>query len=660
MYKSNKRGALTMAVLGALLTAAGAESAHAQAIESNGSLGALVIPDGAKVTVDTINRTLSWAGGGFVGRSLAYNGGAVTVFDFTDISIGAGVAFNILPPPVGIPCFVDPAQSPPAPPLAIVGTGNATIASGISVAPLRGPVAGAGAGGSRSSGGDGRSGGLGGGGGTGGVSFGYDLQNDIDNNGHIGDESQYGRQGRTWDGQVGFGQGNSTVGVGGTPGGGGEPGDKGMGVLGGLNDYDAGSRGVNGTKGRTGSNGDNGTGASNTADATLFVLVAGSGGGSGGSGGGGGGGGAASGGGGGLGKEDYTYTVGDPPHQVVTNVWGGDGGYGGSGGRGGYGGAGGQGGSGGGALYIGVRGRLTLGADVAFSADGGNGMLGESGALGYSGGRGRGRAGYAGEIVDEVQGGRGGDGGNGGDGGDGGNGGNGAGGAGGTIMFSSSLLRGTRQASFSAAGGEGADAGQILLAANNAISSPSLQNGEQFGLFLGERAANAFLYSALATPYLPDVFGGPNVAGTVSDLFDFEGKTELTALKNALPAGLFSLAFASEDSPFIGFDELFVCNLSDSVISGLELTIDGVGAGTVDPLAPGESWTTLVPDGGTQGIVGFGVPGSTYSIINTAGLGPDFIVGGATVPEPASLALLGVGLACLLTSKCQRNNPGRK
>ncbi len=221
-------------------------------------------------------------------------------------------------------------------------------------------------------------------------------------------------------------------------------------------------------------------------------------------------------------------------------------------------------------------------------------------------------------------------------------GGSGGGGSGGTIFLSASLLNGVNQATFSAAGGNGAGAGRILLAANNSFTSPTLSNGEGLGTFTGERTTNAFLTSAAATPYLPDTLGGPAAAGLVTDAAGFEGQSQLDILKATISG--FPLSFASLDSPFVGFDELFVSNLSSAPIQNLGLTINGIGTTAIGTLGPGESWTTLVPDGQTQGIVAVtsAIGGQTF---DTSGLGSNVIVG---VPEPSTVVLLAIAAASLI------------
>jgi hypothetical protein len=143
---------------------------------------------------------------------------------------------------------------------------------------------------------------------------------------------------------------------------------------------------------------------------------------------------------------------------------------------------------------------MTLGPSDNFSANGGNGVTGTSGGNGQPV-----NSGQNGQSNGGVE--LGGNGGKGGSGGNGGFGGSGGGGSGGTIFISASLLSGMDQASLSASGGSGAGAGRILLAANNAFSSPTLSHGEGLGTFTGERATNSFLTSAAATPYLPDTVG---------------------------------------------------------------------------------------------------------------------------------------------------------
>jgi hypothetical protein len=164
------------------------------------------------------------------------------------------------------------------------------------------------------------------------------------------------------------------------------------------------------------------------------------------------------------------------------------------------------------------------------------------------------------------------------------------------------------------------------LAANNSFTSPTLPNGERLGESSGPQAASSFLTSAAATPYLPDTIGGPAVAGLVSESSGFEGQSQLDTLEATLPANVYPLSFAGIDSSFIGFDELFVSNLSSNPIPGVGLTISGVGAVSIGTLSPGQSWTTLVPDGQTQGLVTVTTSYSTQQL-DTKGLGSQFILG---------------------------------
>ena len=199
------------------------------------------------------------------------------------------------------------------------------------------------------------------------------------------------------------------------------------------------------------------------------------------------------------------------------------------------------------------------------------------------------------------------------------------------------------EATFSAAGGSGAGAGRILLAANNSFTSPTLTNGEGLGTFNGQRTTNAFLTSALATPYLPDTVGGPAALGKLIDSSGFEGKSQLDALKTTISTNK-PLSFASIDSSFVGFDEIFISNLTNTPVPGIGVTINGIGTETIGTLAPGESWTTLVPDGNTQGLVSVDSAWGSESF-NSTGLGSNFIV---AVPEPSTFILLGIGAISLL------------
>jgi hypothetical protein len=177
------------------------------------------------------------------------------------------------------------------------------------------------------------------------------------------------------------------------------------------------------------------------------------------------------------------------------------------------------------------------------------------------------------------------------------------------------------------------------LAGNNALPQPTLSNGEGLGYFTGERAPNSFLFSNSQTPYLPDTVSGPAVLGTVTEAMGYEGQSELDSLESTLPPNQFQLSIASETSPFIGFNELFLSDLSDQSFENLVITIDGVGTDTIVSLNPGESWTTLVPGGETQAQFSLTFDDGSSQAIDTTGLGADYIVG-VTVPEPSSLFLL--------------------
>jgi len=172
---------------------------------------------------------------------------------------------------------------------------------------------------------------------------------------------------------------------------------------------------------------------------------------------------------------------------------------------------------------------------------------------------------------------------------------------------------------------------------------PTLSNGEGLGTFAGERATNSFLTSVAATPYLPDTVGGPAVLGKVTDSFGFEGKAQLDTLKTTIPANN-PLSFASIDSSFVGFDEIFISNLTNTLVQGIRVNINGIGTETISTLAPGESWTTLVPDGNSQGLVSVSSTLGGKSFDST-GLGSNFII---AVPEPSTFVLLGIGVLSLL------------
>jgi hypothetical protein len=171
------------------------------------------------------------------------------------------------------------------------------------------------------------------------------------------------------------------------------------------------------------------------------------------------------------------------------------------------------------------------------------------------------------------------------------------------------------------------------LAANNSLTPPTLSHGESLGIFAGPQATNPFFFSVAATPYLPDTLGGPSVAGIVSESAGYVGQSQLDSLIATLPVGKFPVSIGSIASSFIGYDEVFVSNLTASSISNLSLSIAGVGTSGTGTLGPGQSWTTLVPTGETQGTIRLSY--NLCQAISTAGSGSTFIAGTA-LPQSAT------------------------
>ncbi|MCW5625793.1 MAG: hypothetical protein KIT73_13865, partial [Burkholderiales bacterium] len=490
--------------------------------------------------------------------------------------------------------------------------------------------------------------GYGGAGGTGGGWFVSTTSGAAGGAGQAGEWGDAGGTGGTG-GLGGAGYGNP-FGVGGG-GSGGSGGSSVFGVLGGFPGF-SGQGGSGGSAGggsggsgsaANGSNGPSGSGAFAGGGGYNFgfgtSITGGAGGGGGGGGGGGAGGGAGSGGGGGGGGGGGT--AGFFGVTGGNGGAGGTGGYGGAGGDGGSGGIGGAGGAGGGAFEIVALGRITI-ADSEFLARGGDGQAGTEGSTGAAGTGGfAGAAGQPGQsgggsIFAGGSGGAGGAGSPGGAGGGGGSGGVGAtggGGAGGTIKLVGSVVN-TDDAIVDASGGAGGSAGglgRFVLGSN--AGAFEFYNVEVSGplatvtpnvtasieQYTGSRAANPFLASNAATPYLPDLQGGAAPYGllavTAQQLFK-DAVFDSAPADAAMAVVRVDAAVLGLTDEYNGYDLLLFANLTGDAIAVPKLGIGdlghetalllgnfatlaqfgGAGATTLDELGAYGVYATLIPE----------------------------------------------------------------
>ncbi len=418
--------------------------------------------------------------------------------------------------------------------------------------------------------------------------------------------------------------------------------------------------GGNGGQGGTGGNG--GPGGTISGGGTL--LSGGLGGGAGGSGGGGGGGASGAGGGGGGGGSTASLsveTVGRP---------GGTGGTGGSGGDGGIGGAG---GSGGGAIAIHAAGRVfTAGAILA---QGSPGRAGEAGAAGQSGSPG------AQSLPPNGVSGIGGNGSAGGSGGTGGTGGAGGGGAGGTVLIAATSYFGFFGGGTDTSGGAGGAPNGNPGSVGRTVLGVSTPNGPLFNPFASNTtvvnapslAPTAFNpYAGANTPLIASdaqgdqsMMGGAGAYGLLpSNLLTGDSRLAslvanhpagTTAFLSLTPSGMGPTGFQN-DLP--GYDILMLANFGDTpmlnpMLMGNplytfafdDMTLFG-GSGTahvLTQLAPGEIYATLVPDFGA-GLFQFNDGTGNFSQVLDASMGGGAFFNAAQVPEPASLAIFGLGV----------------
>ena len=456
-----------------------------------------------------------------------------------------------------------------------------------------------------------------------------------------------------------------------------------------------GGAGSNGMQGNTGHTGGAGAGGTNAVTGLLISGGTGGGGGggaSGGSGGSAGGGGGSGGGGGGGGSAsglfDVTLNGGDGGQ-------GGLGGLGGAGGRGGNGAVGGAGGSGGGAFEVLANGRVSVGAGTTLLAQGGSGSAGTvstqvgqaPGATGSSGSGGAGGGSGDGGGVnlytagDGGAGGTGGTGGSGGTGGLGANGGAGGGGAGGAVKLFGSVVdaSGASVDASGGAGGSGAPGGgmgRFILGSNVSAMVPVSITGAQSETgFAGPTGVNPFITTGTQTPFIADLSGGAELFGLLAGID--ASSPEIQGLLGTIPNNAVGALLRLDVGPsgyadnYSGFDMLLYVNLLDQALNAPMLGVDptdtngafleallqggymnnpmfgGAGDTLLGSLPALDIYATLVPEGGTWfNASAAGAIGLSGSILEN-GDSAFLLAAPPSVPEPATIALIGIGLAGL-------------
>lgn len=401
-----------------------------------------------------------------------------------------------------------------------------------------------------------------------------------------------------------------------------------------------GSDALAGATGGPGGAGGPGGNAQFTAAADSLLLAAGHGGGGGGGGGGGaggqgggkGGGGSSGGGGGGGGLAWTTWLSQCNTPVDGTGGNGGAGGVGGVGGNGGQGGSalagatGGTGGAGGGAVVLAARGLLTFNGNVNISAQApsaggpqqpaqpGNaginpGNNGGGGATGANGGQGRWYLSFGGCHVSYVNGGQGGNGGTGGRGGVGGTGGasgtSGAGGDGGLGSPGMVKLHG----SVVLAGGGTVTCNNHTPSTNNGLkgrttiisnlaspASPAFSDDCLVGTTTNNSwlRASAPYSSNLQVPILPQLQGGLATGGFV--LPGFWNEAAFTAARTGSPV-IELVMLQGANSPYLGFDQIFVVNNGTSVVEGVVVLVQGYTPYLLGSIVSNGIWTTTIPQG---------------------------------------------------------------
>jgi hypothetical protein len=248
------------------------------------------------------------------------------------------------------------------------------------------------------------------------------------------------------------------------------------------------------------------------------------------------------------------------------------------------------------------------GAGGSGGTSGGGGSGTVVGTSGSTGGRGGGSAsgGAGGSDAEATAGGNGGGGGfgaNGKDGGAGGAGGAGAGGAGGTIKLVGTTTS-TTDATVNVQGGAATsapagEAGRLLFGNNSGLGFDGSQNAQEFLVGSGPSRVNPFIFSPQATPYIPDLVGGPEAFGLTA----LNASTDFTQLvddRGVADVALYRFHTGLGLVGFPGFDYLVYINLRN------DIQISGPGFGVGDPAY---QYTTSLRIEGPQLAPLFGGPG---------------------------------------------------
>ncbi len=237
------------------------------------------------------------------------------------------------------------------------------------------------------------------------------------------------------------------------------------------------------------------------------------------------------------------------------------------------------------------------------------GNNGSGGATGNGGGQGRWYLDLYGCHVNYANGGTGGTGGAGGRGGLGGSGGaSGASGAGGTgglgtpgmVKLHGSVVlagSGTVTCNNHTSSTDNALRGRTTLISNlSSPASPTFTDNYQLGVNRNDSWLRSSAPYALGvqSPMLPHLEGGLATAGFAAP--GFWNEALFAAVHTGVPA-LELVELRGGNSPFLGFDQLFVVNNDAAAIEGVIVSISGYSPYLLGALPSGAIWTTTVPSG---------------------------------------------------------------
>jgi hypothetical protein len=321
--------------------------------------------------------------------------------------------------------------------------------------------------------------------------------------------------------------------------------------------------------------------------------------------------------------------------------------------------------------WIGLR---AVGGDGGRGGNGGDGGDGANGANGADATR----------WSSGSNGGDGGDGGRGGIGGDGATGGAGAGGA--AKLYGSVVSAELGQLAVDARGGlDGGGGGRLILGSNvadlQAVAARGVRTGTIVGarteIFAGPRGANPFIKGNPETAFIAGLAGGAELFG----LLDGIGATDsgIRALLGSAPGDAMAALLRLDVGPagyaddYLGFDMLLFANLTDRALLNPMLGVDpdeqdaaflsalwqggfandplfgGGGDTLLGQLDPFAIYATLIPEDGTwfnaaaaglHSLAGLHLADGDVAFLTRA-------AAGGQVPEPAGLALFGLGLGLL-------------